>query len=269
MNRYLIVGALVIGLSACGTTAARTTAPVTTATVPVATTVEVPMTIPAPTTTESSITTTAPTPVTAPTTTVAPPTTTATTAGPPIAPPVIPTVSAFTVTHVVDGDTLDLDNGERVRLVGIDTPEQGQCGSAEATMFVASLTLDRTVTLEPSDEDRDKFGRLLRYVLVDGVDVGGQLLAHGYAIPRYNSTDGYGLHPRESEYAEIARPTTVPCTPAAAATPIPTPPAPPVAANVFYKNCDAVRAAGAAPIHPGDPGFQQKFDRDNDGVGCE
>jgi uncharacterized membrane protein YgcG len=37
----------------------------------------------------------------------------------------------------------------------------------------------------------------------------------------------------------------------------------------YYQNCDAVRAAGAAPIHPGDPGFQQKFDRDNDGVGCE
>ena len=39
--------------------------------------------------------------------------------------------------------------------------------------------------------------------------------------------------------------------------------------NVFYQNCDAVRAAGAAPIHPGDPGWQDKFDRDNDGVGCE
>ena len=36
-----------------------------------------------------------------------------------------------------------------------------------------------------------------------------------------------------------------------------------------YKNCDAVRAAGAAPIHPGDPGWQQKFDADHDGVGCE
>jgi hypothetical protein len=39
--------------------------------------------------------------------------------------------------------------------------------------------------------------------------------------------------------------------------------------NVHYANCDAVRAAGAAPIHPGEPGWQQKFDRDKDGVGCE
>jgi uncharacterized membrane protein YgcG len=41
------------------------------------------------------------------------------------------------------------------------------------------------------------------------------------------------------------------------------------AAGGPYANCDAVRAAGAAPIHPGDPGFEPKFDRDGDGVGCE
>lgn len=37
----------------------------------------------------------------------------------------------------------------------------------------------------------------------------------------------------------------------------------------FYQNCSAVRAAGAAPIRAGDPGFQSKFDGDGDGVGCE
>lgn len=43
----------------------------------------------------------------------------------------------------------------------------------------------------------------------------------------------------------------------------------PVVGSPSYANCDAVRAAGAAPIYASDPGFQQKFDRDNDGVGCE
>jgi hypothetical protein len=43
----------------------------------------------------------------------------------------------------------------------------------------------------------------------------------------------------------------------------------PAAGSAYYANCDAVRADGAAPIHPGDPGFQAKFDRDGDGVGCE
>jgi hypothetical protein len=39
--------------------------------------------------------------------------------------------------------------------------------------------------------------------------------------------------------------------------------------SVSYANCDAVRAAGAAPIHVGDPGYSRKLDRDGDGVGCE
>jgi hypothetical protein len=40
-------------------------------------------------------------------------------------------------------------------------------------------------------------------------------------------------------------------------------------ANVYYKNCDAVRAAGAAPIYRGNPGYAKHLDRDGDGVGCE
>ncbi|MFD3947065.1 excalibur calcium-binding domain-containing protein [Streptomyces sp. NPDC058579] len=39
--------------------------------------------------------------------------------------------------------------------------------------------------------------------------------------------------------------------------------------NVYYKNCTAVRAAGADPIHRGDPGYGRHLDRDGDGVGCE
>ena len=41
------------------------------------------------------------------------------------------------------------------------------------------------------------------------------------------------------------------------------------AAGAYYKNCDAARAAGAAPVHAGDPGYSRKLDRDGDGVGCE
>jgi hypothetical protein len=39
--------------------------------------------------------------------------------------------------------------------------------------------------------------------------------------------------------------------------------------STYYANCDAVRAAGAAPIHVGDPGYSRRLDRDGDGVGCE
>jgi hypothetical protein len=40
-------------------------------------------------------------------------------------------------------------------------------------------------------------------------------------------------------------------------------------ADVYYKNCDAARAAGAAPVMKGDPGYAPHLDRDGDGIGCE
>jgi Excalibur calcium-binding domain len=39
--------------------------------------------------------------------------------------------------------------------------------------------------------------------------------------------------------------------------------------NVYYRNCSAARAAGAAPVRAGDPGYAPHLDRDRDGVGCE
>nr|WP_218142852.1 excalibur calcium-binding domain-containing protein [Deinococcus reticulitermitis] len=39
--------------------------------------------------------------------------------------------------------------------------------------------------------------------------------------------------------------------------------------NVYYANCTAARAAGAAPIYAGEPGYRSRLDRDNDGVACE
>ena len=52
--------------------------------------------------------------------------------------------------------------------------------------------------------------------------------------------------------------------PAPAPAPVPAPPA-----SVYYANCDAVRAAGATPIHRGDPGYRTALDRDGDGIACE
>ncbi len=51
--------------------------------------------------------------------------------------------------------------------------------------------------------------------------------------------------------------------------PEPAPAPAPAPVDVYYENCDAVRAAGAAPISKGSPGFQRKFDRDKDGIGCD
>lgn len=60
-----------------------------------------------------------------------------------------------------------------------------------------------------------------------------------------------------------APPTTVPPPPPTTAAPQPAAP------SVYYKNCDAARAAGAAPVRVGDPGYASHLDRDGDGVGCE
>lgn len=119
-----------------------------------------------------------------------------------------PTRGAETVTHtgvvtnVVDGDTIDVEGAGRVRLRGVDTPERGECGFGPATEFVEDLTLGQVVTLirpEGSD-DTDRYDRLLRYVEVNGVDVGLATIEAGLANARYDSRDGFGWHPRQEAY---------------------------------------------------------------------
>jgi endonuclease YncB( thermonuclease family) len=173
------------------------------------------------------------------------------------APP--PAPATLTVTHVVDGDTVDVSNGERVRLIGIDTPEVGQCGAAAATATTSADVLGRQVVLTPgARDDRDAYGRLLRYVdVVGGPDVGLDLVQHGLAVARYDSRDGYGTHPREAQYVAADAAAADVCAVGAPA------------AGTTFANCTAVRAAGRAPIHAGDPGWDPKFDADGDGIGCE
>jgi endonuclease YncB( thermonuclease family) len=203
-----------------------------------------------------------------------------------------------TLTEVIDGDTIEVETSgatEQVRLIGIDAPESGTCEAAAAAVRLTELLSADPVIVPGATDDRDRYDRILRYAHVavdpavdndgtpDGMlDVGAALVAEGYAIARYDSRDGYGLHDRESTYialdaasppfactaeqlAVFAVPTTTQPSANVAAAPEPEP----QQENVFYQNCDAVRAAGADPIHAGDPGWQSKFDRDNDGVGCE
>jgi hypothetical protein len=71
-----------------------------------------------------------------------------------------------------------------------------------------------------------------------------------------------------SASTQAAVPRAAQPAPQPAPVPAPVAPAPPAGA-VYYANCTAVRAAGAAPIHRGDPGYAPKLDRDGDGIGCE
>lgn len=86
----------------------------------------------------------------------------------------------YKVTEVVDGDTIEVDmNGtpEKIRLIGVDTPETKkpnaavQCYGPEASDFTKKALTGKSVRLEadPLDDNRDRYGRLLRYVyLQDG-----------------------------------------------------------------------------------------------------
>ncbi|MFZ3395771.1 excalibur calcium-binding domain-containing protein, partial [Rhodococcus sp. 7Tela_A2] len=51
--------------------------------------------------------------------------------------------------------------------------------------------------------------------------------------------------------------------------PAPAPAPEPAPASAYYKNCSAARAAGAAPLYAGEPGYRAEMDRDKDGVACE
>lgn len=109
------------------------------------------------------------------------------------------------VKSVTDGDTLRFTNGDAVRLVGMDAPEPGRCGSERAKQLLADLVLGRRVRLVAPGGDRDLYGRLLRYVDVGDVDAGLRLIRSGLAVARYDSRDGYGRHPREARYVRADR----------------------------------------------------------------
>lgn len=86
------------------------------------------------------------------------------------------------VISVIDGDTGELSNGETVRYIGIDTPEEGQPYYFEAMRRTSELCLDEEIRLEYDATRRDKYDRLLAYVFVDdSVMVNEVLVREGLA----------------------------------------------------------------------------------------
>jgi micrococcal nuclease len=115
------------------------------------------------------------------------------------------------VVHVVDGDTVVVDDGhgrETVRLLGVDTPETVdprkpvQCYGPEASAYTKSRLEGRSVTLERDVETRDRYGRLLAYVVLDGRRFNDELLRNGYA--RLLVIAPNGSHAREMLDEELA-----------------------------------------------------------------
>ncbi len=92
-----------------------------------------------------------------------------------------PGCEAFSVGRVIDGDTLDLSDGTRVRLYGVDTPERGEACYAEATDRLRRLA-GATVRLENGPRATDTFGRRLAYVYTaEGFSIDVILIGDGLA----------------------------------------------------------------------------------------
>jgi len=98
------------------------------------------------------------------------------------------------VTRVVDGDTIELDDGRKVRYLLVDTPESTggatDCYGTNAKDFNSDLVLNKTVELTYDVECTDRYGRTLAYVYVDGQEVNTLMISRGYACVLHISPDG-------------------------------------------------------------------------------
>lgn len=110
------------------------------------------------------------------------------------------------VLEIIDGDTIRLIDGRKVRYIGIDTPELidslggTTCYAKEAAGKNKNLVMGRMVRLERDISDKDKYGRLLRYVYVDDIFINKKLVEEGYAVAvAYPPDLKYQLQLKEAE----------------------------------------------------------------------
>ncbi|KKR51019.1 MAG: WD40 domain protein beta Propeller [Candidatus Curtissbacteria bacterium GW2011_GWA1_40_16] len=193
-----------------------------------------------------------------------------------------------TVTAVIDGDTIEIEGGQRIRYIGINTPETVdprkpvECFGREASNKNKELVAGKSVRLEKDISETDKYRRLLRYVFIGDVFVNDYLVRQGYAYassypPDVKYQNQFNQAEREAKingrglWSTCSTSTTN--TPQAATTP----------QSTNGSNCDPSYPTVCIPASPPDLDcpdityrrFQvlspdtHRFDGDNDGIGCE
>ncbi|MDD2666061.1 MAG: thermonuclease family protein [Methanocellales archaeon] len=155
-----------------------------------------------------------------------------------IPPEVTPTpIQRALVTKVVDGDTIIVTGGTRVRLIGIDAPESNEEYYTEGKEFLESRVLYKEVGLEGDTPDKDMYGRSLRYVWLNDDLINAEIVRAGWAIAiQYEPTTKYSNLIAEAEQeaiesqvgiwgatTHISTPIPKTPTPTLKPTPIPTP----------------------------------------------
>jgi micrococcal nuclease len=115
-----------------------------------------------------------------------------------------------TVVNIVDGDTVDLDSGERIRLLSVDTPEttggKNDCYGQEAKSFTTSFVLNKKVTITYDAECKDRYGRSLAYVAVaGGAELNSELVKGGYACEYTLPPSGEKRSQEFQDYESVAK----------------------------------------------------------------
>ena len=89
----------------------------------------------------------------------------------------------FKVTRVIDGDTFVIENGERIRMIGINAPELQDKSGVESKNYLKDLIENKHVKLIKGNitDDKDYFKRLLRYVYIDEIDINLKMINDGFA----------------------------------------------------------------------------------------
>ena len=87
----------------------------------------------------------------------------------------------FRVTRIIDGDTVELIGGDRLRLLGIDCPERGEPFYDSARAYLAQLALNKISQIGFSHRRRDGYGRLLGYMTVDSFFLNELMVRNGLA----------------------------------------------------------------------------------------
>lgn len=88
------------------------------------------------------------------------------------------------VTRVIDGDTFETETGEKVRLIGINAPEISDIFGKESKQHLSDIIENKIVDLQTDNisNDRDRYNRLLRYVIIDGIDINKKMVSDGFAF---------------------------------------------------------------------------------------
>lgn len=112
--------------------------------------------------------------------------------------------SQVVVTKVIDGDTVVVEGGYHIRLLGIDADERGYPCYEDAKLRLEKLILNKKVKLEKDRTDVDQYGRCLRYIFFNNQDVNLELVKEGLAVARfYEPNDKYKSEIIEAEKKAI------------------------------------------------------------------